>query len=223
MKKLTKKVIASVNAIMWTRGICVKHTGKMEGMTSINTSTLENPFCESMSKIEGSVCSECYARRQLTYQHTTANKYTESTMDLTSRLLSFEEIPTVFNENGCIRLESFGELHNEIQVMNYFAICRRNPDMNFALWTKRPEIIDKVLKSGISKPENLNIIWSTLMINGTPEIGKYDFVDGYFTVYSAEYAEEHNIQINCGLRKCVECLECYDAHDGIFIINELLK
>lgn len=223
MKKLTKKAVIAVSTMMWVRGICTKHSGKMKGMTSISTSTLENSFCAEMAEVPGSVCGECYARNQLEYQKSTREKYAESTLDLTSRLLSWEEIPTVSSPLGCIRLEAFGELNNTIQVMNYFSICQKNPEMNFALWTKRPELIAEVLNLGFKKPENLNIIWSTLLINGTPQIGRYDFVDGYFTVYTKEYAEEHNIKINCGGALCAECLECYDAHDGIFIINELLK
>ena len=223
MKKLTRKKVNAVKALVWTKGICLKHTGKMEGMNSISTSCKENPYCIAMHSVKGSVCEKCYAQAQLSYQKTTAEKYAGSTLDLTSRLLAFEEIPTLNHEYGVFRLEAFGELNNTIQVMNYFSICEKNPHLNFALWTKRPELIKEVLNLGISKPENINIIQSTVMINGMPEIGKYDFIDGYFSVYTKEYAIEHNIKINCGSRKCLECLECYDYHDGIFIINELLK
>lgn len=224
MKKLNR-VKAAVTAVVkvWELGICKNHTGKMAGMISISTSTIENPFCAEMSKVVGSVCSHCYARLQFSYFPSMAGKYAESTIDLTTRILSWEEIPVINSANGTCRLESFGELNNEIQVINYFQICRKNPEINFALWTKRPDLIDNVIKSGISKPENINIIWSTLMINGTPNTTLFDFVDGYFTVYTAEYAESHNIIINCGNAVCVECLNCYDYHDGIFFINELLK
>lgn len=223
MKKLTKKRINAVKAIMWVRGVCTNHTGKMSGMISVSTSCKENEFCKKMHEVKGTICEKCYAHKQMERQPTTRNKYAESTLDLTTRLLSFEELPTISHEFGVARLEAFGELNNTIQVMNYFEICRRNPEINFSLWTKRPELIAEVLSLGISRPENINIIWSTLMINGAPQIGRYDFVNGYFTVYTKEYAEEHNIKINCGGRKCLECLECYDYHDGIFIINELLK
>lgn len=47
MKKLQKAAIVAGSIIkVWERGICFKHTGKMEGMISINTSTIENPFCK---------------------------------------------------------------------------------------------------------------------------------------------------------------------------------
>lgn len=224
MKKLTRKKVNAVKALMWTRGICVNHSGKMEGMISISTSCKKNEFCIAMHQIPGTICEKCYAHNQLDYQATTANKYAESTIDLTSRLLDFEEIPTVDSSNGVCRLEAFGELNNTIQVLNYFNICEKNSEINFALWTKRPELINEVIKMlGHKKPENLNIIWSTLMINGAPKIGKYDFVNGYFTVYTADYAKEHNLKINCGGRKCAECLECYDYHEELFVINELLK
>jgi hypothetical protein len=224
MKKLIRSTVNSINAIMWVRGICTNHSGKMSGMISISTSCKENAFCVKMHQVPGTICEKCYSHNQLSHQPTTARKYAESTLDLTSRLLSFEEIPTISSNNGAARLEAFGELNNTIQVLNYFNICEKNQDINFSLWTKRPDLIAEVINNlGHNKPENLNIIWSTLMINGSPQIGKYDFVDGYFTVYTPEYAKEHHIKINCGGRKCAECLECYDAHDGIFIINELLK
>lgn len=223
MKKLSRVKNNTNKSIMWTCGLCVNHTGKMAGMISISSSCKSNDFCKRMHEVKGTICEKCYSHKQMERQPSTAGKYAESTVDLTTRLLNFEEIPTITHEYGVARLEAFGELNNSIQVMNYFEICRRNPEINFALWTKRPELINEVISMGISKPENINIIWSTLMINGTPQIGRYDFVDGYFTVYSKEYAEEHNIKINCGGRKCLECLNCYDYHDSIFIINELLK
>lgn len=224
MKKLTRKAVNVKSLLMWVKGVCTKHTGKMENMISISTSCKENEFCKSMQQIKGSICEKCYAKTQLNYQPSTANKYAQSTLDLTLRLLNFEEIPSIDSVTGTCRLEAFGELNNTIQVLNYFNICEKNPDINFSVWTKRPDLINEVINIlGHQKPENLNIIWSTLMINGSPAIGKYNFVDGYFTVYTPEYAQQHNIKINCGGRKCVDCLECYDYHDGIFIINELLK
>ena len=40
-------------------------TGKMEGIQSINTNTLTNPFCKKASKNKNSICNKCYSIRQL--------------------------------------------------------------------------------------------------------------------------------------------------------------
>ena len=43
-----------------------------------------------------------------------------------------------------------------------------------------------------------------------------------FTVYTEKHATDNNITINCGTRKCLNCLKCY-KNNNIVIINELLK
>jgi hypothetical protein len=115
-------------------------------------------------------------------------------------------------------------LANDIQVINYFNICKANPYTNFALWTKNPQIVYKAILKGYEKPTNLNIIYSSLFMNQPTKIEtikrKYPFIDKVFTVYDEKIAQ--SVSINCGARKCLKCRICYEKND-ITEVNEIVK
>jgi hypothetical protein len=67
------------------------------------------------------------------------------------------------------------------------------------------------------KPENLIIIKSSKYLNDISlSLGKV------FTVFTKEYIKENNVSINCGDKKCIDCLICYTQNNTKFI-NEKLK
>ena len=71
----------------------------------------------------------------------------------------------------------------------------------------------------------MNLIISSMMINRPIKIKK--FLDAgvkvkVFTVYNLEFVEEAKIDINCGAKSCISCLQCYSKNDIIYI-NEMLK
>ena len=134
------------------------------------------------------------------------DKYKANTDILTTTIIPVKEWPLI---NALMfRLESFGDLNNEIQVINYFNFCNRNKNVKFALWTKNPEFIDKAIKAGHKKPKNLVIVQSSSFVN-VKEEKKFDFVDKVFTVYDKNYIRQNNVKINCGARNCFECGRCY--------------
>ena len=198
----------------------IKHSGKMQGMTSLSTSTLCNPNCARNSKIKGSICEKCYARKHMKYRTTLIDPLSENTKILTSSIIPFENLPII--NRLYFRFEAFGDIINETQVINYFNICKKNPGVNFALWTKNPGVIDNAIYHGNKKPYNLNIIYSSLFINQLENINKYDFIDKIFTVYDSETIEKENIKINCGSKSCLDCLKCYTKNNETNI-NERLK
>ena len=59
-----------------------------------------------------------------------------NTKILTGRILKEAEIPMI--NASFFRFESFGDLINVTQVINYFHICKKNKHVHFALWTKNP-------------------------------------------------------------------------------------
>ena len=82
---------------------------------------------------------------------------------LTGSVLPLDMLPTI---NAIyFRFEAFGDLNNDIQVINYFNMCYKNPRVKFALWTKNPDFIEAAIAQGYAKPENLNIVLSSLFIN----------------------------------------------------------
>lgn len=214
---------------------------KLDGIDSCNTSCQDNSFCEKMSKIPNTICSKCYARKQLNRFKNQRTKYQRSMNRILNEIIPGYEIPILQTRNiyDIFRIESFGELHDISegglnQVINYINLIAKNPHINFGWWTKRPNIIKAAVDMGYEIPENVNIIYSNPYINSMYASGrkynvnailsKYEFIKGVFTVYTAEYATENHITINCGGRSCITCLNCYNAHkENVFYINELLK
>lgn len=196
-----------------------KHTGKMAGMASISTSVTTNERCAKNALVKGSICEKCFAAKQMKLYPSMEKPMVENQRILTSEILPMEKLPRI--NNIYFRFESFGDLNNATQVINYFRICYKNPQTKFALWTKNPDYIAQAIRAGYDKPDNLNVILSSLFINQERKT-RYDFVDKIFTVYDAEYIAEHNTPINCGARSCFGCGQCYEKNE-IRIINEKLK
>jgi hypothetical protein len=202
----------------------MKHTNKMEGMVSINTSTVKNPFCIKAAKTD-TVCKICYARKlEAFYGH--GNGYIGSYKDngelLSKGLLSNEDVAAVIKKLSkfkMVRFHAFGELINVVHLYNYLKIVEAAPDKTFALWSKRVDLMRK-LDSKL-KPKNLITIYSTPRIDVIKPVIPKGF-DKVFTVYSRKFAKDNDIDINCGAKKCFTCKRCY-SFDGPTYINELIK
>lgn len=217
---MKKEVICTVNNSKKINGLhfTVNHNGKMAGMVSLSTCVNTNERCQKNAQIPGSICEKCFAAKQMKF-YKMDKPLIENQRILTESIIDMELLPYI--NNLYFRFEAFGDLNNEIQVINYFNICKKNPDVKFALWTKNPDYIKKALDMGYEKPSNLNIVLSSLFINKERK-NPFPFVDKVFTVYDKKYIKENNIDVNCGARNCVTCGLCYEKND-ISIINEQLK
>ena len=197
----------------------LKHTGKMNGMASLSTSVVENPICAARAKVKGSICEKCFAAAMMRrYGKEFRDCFRNNTEILTSTIIPVKEWPLI--NYRVFRFEPFGDLQNEIQVINYFNFAKRNPQTTFALWSKNPEFINKAIEAGNKKPKNLIIIQSSCFINKADE-KKYDFIDKVFTVYDKKYIKENNVEINCGARNCLECGRCYSKRTGSEVREQL--
>ena len=205
-----------------------EQSGKMEGIPSISTSVKLNPNCMRNRACKGSICEHCYANAYAGFRKTLREKLEINTLFYTRYELTKKDIPKI--NSKYFRFESFGDLINTTQVKNYFTIARANSDTYFVLWTKNPSIIGKAILEGAKVPKNFRIIVSELYLN-QPISGRYfanlkslfPFVSKIFSVYSPDYIQGHNIDINCGGRKCLECLRCYNKSDRTKLIREKLK
>ena len=196
-----------------------KHNGKMKGMQSLSTSCLCNKYCQAYSKDPRKVCFKCYAQTQMKYQTTMQPCFEKNTKILTESIIDKNYLPYI---NAAIyRYEAFGDIQNEIQVINYFNICKKNKHVKFALWTKNPGIISRAIKHGNVKPKNLQIVLSSHYLNEQVDIDRYDFVDKIFTVYTKEFIKENNININCKAESCLACQKCYHKSNEVYINEEL--
>lgn len=200
-----------------------KHGGKMEGMQSISTNCLSNARCLQRCKNGEAVCSHCFAMAQFKYRTNNVPAFEQNSRLLSESILPEWQLPHI---NALyFRFEAFGDLINENHIINYMNICRLNPQTKFALWSKNPDIIAKAISDGHKKPDNLIIVYSSFRLNKA-EAGireRYAFIDKVFTVYDSEAsAKNNNVVINCGGKKCRECLLCYQ-NNGVATISELLK
>jgi hypothetical protein len=195
------------------------HTGKMAGMASISTAVTTNERCRKNAQIKGSICEKCFAAKQMKIFPSMEKPMVENQRILTSEILPAEKLPII--NNIYFRFESFGDLNNATQVINYFNICKKNPRVKFALWTKNPDYIAEAIREGHSKPENLNIVLSSLFINRERK-NPFPFVDKVFTVYDADHIAANDTPINCGAKNCFSCGLCYEKN-GVTVINEKLK
>lgn len=206
---------------MITKGLTIKHSGKMEGMVSFSTNTANNPFCNKMRSIEGCICSKCYAYKMTRRFSKRFSDKLDANEWIKTEVLEKKDVP--FINAAYFRFEAFGELETFTQLLNYLTIAKYNPHCNFALWTKRVDFIYCLDLD--HKPKNVNIIVSSPTMNKQLQLTDKikSKVDGVFTVYDKSTVDSEGVPINCGSRKCVECLACYKKSKTFKVINELVK
>lgn len=202
--------------------ITVNHTGKMSGMISISTSCLHNPDCKDHAEIDGAICKLCYANTLLTKRSSIDIPLLKNTKILCNVIIPADVWPLL--NVRYFRFESFGDLQCANQCINYFNCCERNKDTECALWSKNYKYIKITIDDlGYSKPSNLVIVISSLMLNVRLNIKLFPHADKVFTVYTREFLNEHpEIKINCGSLHCLTCNRCYHLDSEVYI-NELVR
>ena len=197
-------------------------TGKMAGMPAITSSSLQNSHCQKLSSIKGSVCERCYSKKYLLSRPNVESCYQQNSQLLALSLIPTKQLPFV-NAAFC-RLESFGDIINMTHLKNYIRLVKKNGHCTFALFSKRYDLITDYFHDN-KQPKNLCIVISSLMLNTPNDISYLPPMRNLkiFTVYSKDYAEKHNIVINCGKTRCLDCRRCYSTNNQPIYINELLK
>jgi hypothetical protein len=188
---------------------------KMEGLESINTPSSTNSFCQKMAKTNA-ICSKCYAIRNEKFRKNLVPAFEKNVPILKDRNFV---APTV----NCkvMRFHSYGELHNMVHFQSFIKIALANKGTFFSLWTKRKDIVQKYLRNGGIVPSNMNLIYSTPEIDSGKTVPPKGF-DKVFNVFSKEKVESGEIKINCGGKKCLECMVCY-GKNAVTVINEKAK
>jgi len=166
------------------------------------------------------ICRSCYAK--------TLEKrffYKTNKLDINARILSesimlWDYIP-YYPLLSVLRVHSLGELINDIHFINILQIARKNPHCTVSIWTKRPDIVKRVFKSGYSKPKNLILIYSNPRVDADFEIKPPEYFDKVFNNYTREYITKNNVDINCH-KSCKDCMLCY-THNNVEQIKEIVK
>lgn len=219
---------ASLIRCIW---IVNHNANKLEGISSISSSVHDNIFCCCRRAIKDCICSHCYAHNQQSYQTGLKEHNIINGIILRNILIPVKAFKLLIIIFPYLRIESFGDVANVIQARNYLRIIKAFPRKRCAIWSKNIAIWDKAIKLE-GKPDNTTYVHSSSKLNVVDNIdkGKYPFVDHVFTVFTKQFAKKHNIKINCGGRKCLECIKkrinCYfrtSAKNDNFYINELKK
>jgi len=194
---------------------------KLDGFYSLNTSTLNNPFCKKMfSNDNDLICKHCYAKTLEKRYFYKTDKLNVNGAILSESILLWDHVP-YYPLLSVLRIHSLGELINDVHFINVILIAKKNSHCTVSIWTKRPDIVKRVFKSGYLKPDNLILIYSNPRVNCDFEIKTPEFFDKVFSNYTKNFAEENNIDINC-YRSCKDCMICY-RHNDIEQIKELVK
>jgi len=219
------KQAAGLVSCLW---IVNHYKRKLEGISSISSSVHDNCKCAAWRKVKDCICQLCYAFNQQAYQTGLKEHNIINGLILRNVLLpvkAFKALTIVF---PYLRIESFGDVANVIQARNYIRIIKAFPRKRCAIWSKNLEIWKQAIDAE-GKPDNTTFVFSSPYLNKQVSrtiLERYSFIDHIFTVYTKKYAKEHNITINCGGRKCLECIRkkinCYFRNDTLYI-NELEK
>lgn len=226
---ITENALSMKDQITLVNGIWIVHHNalKLEGIDSISSSVLDNVLCWLRRNIENCVCKYCYAANQQKVQYALCEHGIINGLILRNCLLSVKALKNLALKTLFVRIESFGDVANVIQARNYIRIIKAFPRKHFAIWSKNPGIWKRAFDLE-GKPNNCTYVHSSSKVNVIDNIDteKYYFVDHIFTVFTKAYATKHGIVINCGGRKCMECIKhkrnCY-FRDGNLYINELKK
>lgn len=210
---------------------CIDHGGKMTGVESLSTSNFLNPFCKDRMGDKELVCHKCYSTKfQKLYPALHEVLLDNYRVMRSIKNINDSEIP--YTVSSLFRFQAFGDIRHTDELEFYIKLARKNPQTQFALWTKNIFICEQYFypPNRLQKPDNFMIVYSVPEINDNSYDKDYPwFVDHVFTVYTKDYVKEHNEEINCGDDMCIKCRKCYypttesERCEGAFFINEILK
>ena len=219
LKSITDPFNPGIDSIEYFRLVSclwiVNHNAnKLQGISSISSSVHDNLFCKCRQAIVDCICAFCYAYNQQSYQTGLKEHNILNGIILRNILIPVEMFKGLAILFPYLRIESFGDVANVIQARNYIRIIKAFPEKRCAIWSKNKNIWKQAFAIE-SKPDNCTYVHSSSELNKEDYIDReeYSFIDHTFTVYTKKYIREHNIVINCGGRKCMECIikgiNCY--------------
>lgn len=185
--------------------------GKMQFIPSINSNTMSNDYCINKCSFKG----RCYSQKQIKRWKNNGIGWQHNSDKLSKSIIEYDLLPKFFNTR-VLRFHSHGELINNIHLINFMNICKKNPDVTFTLWTKRNDLIKKNLKDN-KKPDNLILIFSNSKLDAPMKKPPSHF-DKTFNVIT----KNSNIRPNC-TGKCKDCMICYTLGSKETQIIEVLK
>tara|TARA_R100000152_G_C6727049_1_gene152188 strand:+ start:195 stop:788 length:594 start_codon:yes stop_codon:yes gene_type:complete len=190
-------------------------SGKLKHIPALNTSPLNNPFCQKMYKSKKSnICNSCYSIDFLNrFRQNCIPRFTKNGEYLSEDIHPPKYLPDPPNALY-VRFSAHGELINLNHAINLFQICNKNPKTTFTLWTKRYDLVWRAIDY-MGKPKNLILIYSAIRLDQDKKLPMH--FDKVFIVQAKK-----NDKTNC-FGKCIDCLKCYTKTDTTTHIYEEIK
>lgn len=193
-------------------------TGKLDGLKAISSNTVTNTYCikQNASGNPENICTKCYSVAMLgTYRKNTQPALERNSQALSVSVLPPHLLPIILD--AFMRFNAHGELINETHLINLVNIALKNSHCNFALWSKRFDIV-KAYFDKHPKPANLILVYSNPKISTILKKPPKHFEKTFNNVLETEHPERQN----CTGQQCKSCLLCY-KHNGINTIVEKVK
>jgi hypothetical protein len=193
-------------------------TGKLDGLAAINTNTLSNEFCQQQHAAGKTICGDCYSVRMLqTHRQNCVDPWEQNSRALARPITDLElaALTDRLVNLRFVRFHGHGELQNRDHLRNFVRIAAALPGTTFTLWTKRADLVRSVASSG-PIPANLILIYS----NPRTDRVRSDPPKHFHKVFNNTRAADP--RDNCTGRKCLDCLNCYQATGPVSII-EIVK
>lgn len=195
-----------------TRLSVSKMSGKLAGIPAINTNTVTNPFCiDRYSRQDpDDICTYCYSHTMLN----TFRKNCQPSFQRNSDILASDkpvDIPKI--NASVVRFNGHGELLDDNHFLNLCRIASEYPRTNFALWTKR---IDIVRPNLYHVPKNMILVYSN------PKIDRVMTKPprGFHRVFN-NVTKSYGGDANCTGQKCIDCQLCYHFDTETVIVEHV--
>lgn len=195
-----------------------KRKSKLDGINSLSTCCLDNKYCIERMQNGDSICSLCYSKTQQKTQLTLQDRNTINGIILRNIIIPVSAWRKYFKRENLtkyFRIESFGDVANKTQAINYINFMKAFPRIHFAVWSKNIGIWNFAFMEA-GKPENCSFVYSCNKINCIEKhmIKIYSFIDYIFTVFDKKYIKANNIEITCGGRSCMH--DCIQKKKGCY-------
>jgi len=201
-------------------------TGKMAGTSHISVESGDPETCKRCK-----IGKLCYAKRYQAIRPSVRKSYSNNGLAVTEKVYETRDLPTVTNFQ--CRFDAFGEIYDgergDIQLTNYVNIAIKNPRVNFVLWSRNYKKIEKYFTEH-NKPDNFRIIRSSAEVDKpVMYIPNKHIWDGVFNVLSAQYIEDNDAKVNCGIKdeygvkySCVSCpTGCYHTGNEVVVFEQV--
>ena len=197
-------------------------SGKLKDIQAINTNTLSNSFCkkENQSNNPDKICTICYSVYMLeTFRKSCVDAWENNSVMLSTVLYTVADFVSmkIKFKNDIFRIHGHGEFINQTHLHNICNLSFAYPEITFAVWSKRIDLVRKFKKwldgKGYDFPSNLILIYSNPKINNILSTPPRPFHKVFNNV-----SDTHPLE-NCTGQKCNDCRLCYSFKKEKIIVE----